>query len=152
MLICCMILHKHVIFICYSNSSIITILISTCSGSVSCSRLLCLRVVWRIFTSSIGLQDDSRGINSDSFSTKLSCRLGSSDTNSLKVAHNMEQWHRMLESIWICKIQFSHNNPQCKYPILHILKYVSEIQPCFLHDSFLFHRHAGCGALSPTLI
>ncbi|TNN47998.1 hypothetical protein EYF80_041821 [Liparis tanakae] len=42
-------------------------------GSRSCSRPLCLRVVWRIFTISTGLQDESRGISSKSVSTKLSC-------------------------------------------------------------------------------
>lgn len=62
----------------------------TCSGSLSCSRPLCLRVVWRIFTSSTGLQDDSRGISSKSLSTKLSCRWGSSVRKSLRVAGNME--------------------------------------------------------------
>ncbi|KAG7222062.1 hypothetical protein INR49_016761 [Caranx melampygus] len=41
-------------------------------GSLTCSRPLCLSVVWRIFTNSTGLQDDSRGISSKSLSTKLS--------------------------------------------------------------------------------
>ena len=64
-------------------------LLYTCSGSLSCSRPLCLRVVCRIFTSSAGLQDDSRGISSRSLSTKLSWRWGSSVRNSLQVPRNM---------------------------------------------------------------
>lgn len=66
----------------------------TCSGSLSCSRLLCLRVVWRILTSSTGLQDNSRGISSISLSTKLSCMWGSSDRNSLRVAENIKWRNR----------------------------------------------------------
>ena len=57
---------------------------TTCSGSLSCSRLLCLSVVWRILTSSTGLQDDRRGISSKSLSTKLSWRWGSSVRNNLR--------------------------------------------------------------------
>lgn len=62
----------------------------TCSGSLSCSRPLCLRVVCRIFTSSTGLQDDRRGISSKSLSTKLSWRCGSSVRNSLREARNTD--------------------------------------------------------------
>lgn len=57
---------------------------TTCSGSLSCSRPLCLSVVWRILTSSTGLQDDRRGISSKSLSTKLSWRWGSSVRNNLR--------------------------------------------------------------------
>lgn len=62
----------------------------TCSGTVSCSRLLCLRVVWRILTSSTGLHTDSRGFSSKRLSTKLSWRWGSSDRNNLGVTENTE--------------------------------------------------------------
>lgn len=57
--------------------------LSTWLGSWSCSRPLCLSVVCRIFTSSAGLQFDSRGISSSSLSTKLSWRWGNSVRNSL---------------------------------------------------------------------
>lgn len=65
----------------------------TCSGSLSCSRPLCLSVVCRIFTSSTGLQDDSRGISSKSLSTKLSWRWGSSIRKSLRVAETVRGEH-----------------------------------------------------------
>lgn len=63
----------------------------TCSGSLSCRRPLCRRVVWRIFTSSAGLQDKSRGISSKSLCTKLSWRCGSSVRNILRKQRDVQQ-------------------------------------------------------------
>lgn len=57
----------------------------TCSGSLRWINLLCRSVVWKILTRSRGLQAVSLGINSRSFSTKLSWKWGNSVMKSLRM-------------------------------------------------------------------
>lgn len=78
---------------------------TTCSGSLSCSRPLCLSVVWRILTSSTGLQEDRRGISSKSLSTKLSWRWGSSVRNNLRGQKTGQK-----ESVFISVMKAANGN------------------------------------------